>query len=225
MSDIYHILNRGIDKWKIFLDKQDHLRFIHNLFILNDQHMVNNIFYSFQKTEDGKIESRNSGKPRKLLVNIHAFCLMPNHYHLLISPRMENAIPKFMHKLGTAYVKYFNQKYKRKGTIFEGRYKSILVTKEPHFYYLPYYIHFNPLDLEFREWREGKLRNFKQAINYLDNYRWSSHLDYIGKKNFPSVTDRKFLAKIFSGEEKYNKSIRQWLKELEVDKIKELTLE
>jgi putative transposase len=225
MADIYHILNRGIDKWKIFLDKQDYLRFIHNLFVLNDQSMVNNIFYSFQKAGNNKIEFHNLRKPRKLLVNIHAFCLMPNHYHLLLSPRIENAVPKFMHKLGTAYVKYFNQKYKRKGTIFEGRYKSILVNKEPHFYHLPYYIHFNPLDLKFKEWREGKLRSYKQAVEHLNNYRWSSHLDYLGIKNFSSVTNRKFLTDAFGEPEEYEKSIKQWLKDLELEEIRELLLE
>lgn len=225
MSDIYHILNRGIDKWRIFLDKQDYLRFIHNLFVLNDQRMVNNIFYSFQKGGNNKIESYNLRKPRKLLVNIHAFCLMPNHYHLLLSPRIENAVPKFMHKLGTAYVKYFNQKYKRKGTIFEGRYKSILVSKEPHFNHLPYYIHFNSLDLKYKEWREGKLRNYKQAMEFLNNYRWSSHLDYIGIKNFPSVTNRTFLTKVIGEAEEYEKSIRKWLRDLEIEGIRELMLE
>lgn len=232
MSDIYHILNRGVDKRKIFLDKQDYFRFIHDLFEFNDKNIVNTASFRFQmRNKDGDVERRNINfierkrRPRKLLVDIHAFCLMPNHYHLLLSPKIENGISKFMHKLGTGYVKYFNIKHERKGTLFESRYKSILVSKEPHFYHLPYYIHFNPLDLKFKEWREGKLRNFKQAIEFLNNYRWSSHLDYLGKKNFPSVTNRKFLTEVFGGEKKYEKSIKQWLKELEMENIREMVLE
>jgi len=185
MSEIYHILNRGVDKRKIFLDKQDYFRFIHDLFEFNDQNLVNNTFYAFQKFKNNVTELREIKRSsRKLLVDIFAFCLMPNHYHLLLSPRVKDGVSKFMHKLGTAYVKYFNQKYQRKGTLFEGRYKSILITNESHFYHLPYYIHSNPLDLKFPEWRKGKLRNHKEALKFLEGYRWSSYLDYIGKKNF-----------------------------------------
>ena len=229
MLEIYHILNRGVDKRKIFLDKQDYFRFIHDLFELNSQDIVNTTFYSFQKQrpKNNEVQLRKFKikKPRKLLVNIHTFCLMPNHYHLLLSPRVKDGVSKFMHKLGTAYVKYFNQKYQRKGTLFEGRYKSILITNESHFYHLPYYIHSNPLDLKFPEWRKGKLRNHKEALKFLEGYRWSSYLDYIGKKNFPSVINREFLLKVFNGEKGYRKGIKQWLKGLELESIKELTLE
>jgi putative transposase len=228
MSEIYHILNRGIDKRIIFLDKQDYFRFIHDLFEFNDQNILNSTFRNFQKITMNDVQRRafiQKSRPRKLLVNIYAFCLMPNHYHLLISPRIENGITRFMHKIGTGYVKYFNQKYDRKGTIFEGRYKSILVSKEPHFDHLPYYIHFNPLDLKFKEWREGALKNYKQAIEYLNNYRWSSHLDYLGKKNFPSVINKTFLTEVFGGVKEYKKSITQRLKDLELGDIGKLLLE
>lgn len=236
MSDIYHILNRGVDKRKIFLDKQDYFRFIHDLFEFNDERSASAVFYSFKtfrESEKKEKEYLDFASPnikkgrelRKLLVNIHAFCLMPNHYHLLVSPRIEGGVIKFMRKLDIGYSKYFNQKYKRKGALFEGRYKRILVNKESHFCHLPYYIHFNPLDFKFKEWREGKLRNYKQAIEYLNNYRWSSHLDYLGKKNFPSVTNRTFLLKIFGGEEEYEKTMKKWLKDLELENIREQMLE
>jgi len=231
MSEIYHILNRGVDKRKIFLDKQDYFRFIHDLFELNNQNIVNTTFYSFQRSKNNEVQLRKFKqspkikKPRKLLVNIHAFCLMPNHYHLLLSPRTKNGVSKFMHKLGTAYVKYFNQKYKRKGTLFEGRYKSILVTDESHFYHLPYYVHLNPLDLKFPEWRKGEVKSYKAALKFLEDYRWSSHLDYIGKKNFPSVTNREFLLEVFDGEKEYKKSTKEWLKNLELKDIKDWILE
>lgn len=227
MAEIYHIFNRGVDKRKIFLDKQDYFRFIHDLFKFNDQNPINTTFRAFQKlNKNNVIQLRTIEKrPRKLLVDIHAFCLMPNHYHLLLSPRIKNSIPKFMQKLNKGYSRYFNEKYKRQGTLFEGRYKSILITDESHFYHLPYYIHLNPLDLKFPEWRKGELRNCKEAIKFLENYRWSSHLDYIAIKNFPSVTNRNFLLKVFDGEKEYKKSIKEWLKILELETIKDITLE
>lgn len=224
MFKIYHILNRGVDKRKIFLDKQDYFRFIHDLFVFNDRDILNTTFRNFQKSDkNNNIEPER--KPRKLLVDIHAFCLMPNHYHLLISPRTKNAIPKFMHKIDMGYSKYFNTKYKRKGTLFEAKYKSILITKEPHFSYLPYYIHLNPLDLKFKEWRRGELNNYKKAMEYLNNYRLSSHLDYLGTKNLPSITNRIFLTKALGKPREYKQNIKQYLKDLELERIKELILE
>ncbi len=231
MGEFYHVLNRGVDKRKIFLDKQDYFRFVHDLFEFNDQAIINTSFHTFQRIKDNDIASRNiksiefERRPRKLLVDIYAFCLMPNHYHLLLSARVENGISRFMKKLDMGYAKYFNQKYKRKGTLFEARYKRVPVEKEPHFYYLPYYIHLNPLDIKFPEWREGSLRNYRQALKFLEDYRWSSHLDYIGIKNFPSVTSRHFLIEVFGGARKYKQSIEQWLRDLDLDRIKEFILE
>ncbi|MFH1129167.1 MAG: transposase [Patescibacteria group bacterium] len=216
MAEIYHILNRSIDKKKIFLNDKDYFRFVHDLFEFNDESLASK--YSV-------LEGPNIRKPRKLLVNIHAFCLMPNHYHLLISEIREGGISKFMQKLGAGYVRYFNARYKRKGTIFESRYKSILISNSNHFLNLPYYIHLNPLDLKFPEWRERKIKDYNKATEYLDKYRWSSHMDYSNIKNFPSVTDRKLLLDIFGGEEKYKQSINRWLKEMEIGDMGELILE
>jgi len=225
MSDIYHTLSRGVDKRKIFLDKGDYFRFIHNLFVLNNQNIVHTTFFTFRTFNKCKDIASPCVKPREMLVDIYAFCLMSNHYHLLLDPRVEDGIPRFMKKLNMAYAKYFNIKYKRKGTLFESRYKSILIEKEPHFYHLPYYIHLNPLDIKFPEWREGKLKDYSRAMKFLENYRWSSHLDYVGKKNFPSVTNREFLLEVFGGTEKYAESIKKWLKDLKLEAIRELSLE
>jgi putative transposase len=224
MAQIFHTLNRGVDKRKIFLDDQDYFRFIHDLFEFNDENRVNTTFYHFKRCND--IASRKiERKKRKLLVEIHTFCLMPNHYHLLISPKIENGVSKFMKKLNMGYAKYFNQKYERKGALFEGRYKSIIVTDEAHFVHLPYYIHLNPLDLKFPEWRNGMIKNHKGALEFLENYRWSSYLDYIGKKNFPSVTYREFLSECLGSPKQYEKNTIEWLRGADFETIKDLTLE
>ncbi len=213
MAEIYHVLTRGVDKRKIFLDQKDYLRFIHDLFEFNDEAPVNTTFYVFRNAI-ARREVGKERKPRKLLVKIHAFCLMPNHYHLLLTPKIEGGIPRFMKKLNMGYARYFNEKYKRKGTLFEGRYKNIIVKNEAHFIHLPYYIHLNPLDLKFPEWRSRELKNYKEAIKFLENYRWSSHLDYLGVPNFPSVTQREFLMEFFGDHKEYEQDIHQWLKDL-----------
>jgi len=226
-EEIFHVLNRGVDNRKIFLDEKDYFRFIHNLFEFNDSSPTLNLGYRFGHGQSIDLRNRYdlNRKPRKLIVEILAFCLMPNHFHLLLRQKEKGGITKFMRKLGIGYANYFNQKYQRLGTLFQGRYKLILIKNEPHFIRLPYYIHFNPLDLIMPEWREEKIKNYQKAIKFLTSYRWSSHLDYIGRKNFPSVTQREFLLKIFSGYENYRKEVKNWLKEMDLAKIENLILE
>ena len=215
-GEIFHILNRGVDKRDIFLDDQDYIRFIHDLFEFNDVEAVLNLNRSFQSGQLMDLRNPSIRKPRKFIVEILAFCLMPNHFHLMLRQKEDGGITKFMRRLGIGYANYFNQKYERTGTLFQGRFKSILVTEENHFIHLPYYIHFNPLDLTESDWRTGKINDYQKAMNFLNSYRWSSHLDYIGKKNFPSIISTKFLNEIWGGSQKYkldfNKSLRDFSK-------------
>lgn len=235
-NKIYHVLNRGVEKRNIFIDNHDYLRFIHCLFEFNDINPANNAFYHFHKLTN-EVEPRYIGKeqkPRKLLVKILAFCLMPNHFHLLLQQIRDGGIVKFMQKLGTGYTMYFNKLRERVGPLFQGKFKAVLVDEEAHFLHLPYYIHLNPLDLKFPEWRNyggSTSLDWKGATKFLEKYRWSSYLDYIGKKNFPSVTQREFLTEFFGGPEQYKKDTIKWLKDLstsdvlKLEEIKDLTLE
>ena len=211
----------------MFMDDRDRFRFIHDLYEFNDQENVrdNSYLFNIRDVRHNDIGRVDEKRPRKLLVNILAFCLMPNHYHLLLRPLVDKGMSLFMKKLNGGYVKYFNNKYERTGTLFERRYKSILVNNESHFIHLPYYIHFNPLDLIAPEWRKGKLRNYQKALDFLNSYRWCSHSDYMGKKNFPSVTQRSFLLKVFGREKGYEQKITSWLKDLNVEKISDIMLE
>lgn len=227
--ELYHVLTRGIEGRKIFLNKKDFLRFVHDLYEFNDAIPAYNLFRRFNETPQlFDIQHRTIGeeeeRKRKLLVNLLAFCLMPNHYHLFISVKNRESLTLFMRKLNGGYARYFNEKYKRKGPLFESRFKSILIKSEAHFIHLPYYIHCNPLDLVMPEWRERKISDYRKALNFLESYRWSSHADYIGKKNFPSVTQREFLLEYFGGEEGYKKDLKRWLEDFD-GMSKEFSLE
>ncbi|MCX6788058.1 MAG: hypothetical protein NT108_02770 [Candidatus Kaiserbacteria bacterium] len=117
---------------------------------------------------------------------------MDNHYHLLLSELVEGGLTLFLRKLNIGYAKYFNEKYSRHGTLFQGRTKKVLVAQHAHFLYILHYLHLNPLDyLKSAEaWRirsRGDIKDVREAFTYLDSYRWSSYLDYSGKKNFPSI--------------------------------------
>ncbi|MBI4653041.1 transposase [Candidatus Kuenenbacteria bacterium] len=216
-DEIYHIYNRGVEKRNIFLDDKDYLRFIHDLFEFNDEEPALNIYYRLPQIKSYEVEPRKIEKTRirKLLVEILVFTLMPNHFHLILKQKKEGGIVRFMQKLGTGYTMYFNQKYERVGSLFQGKFKAVHIEKESHFTHLPFYIHTNPL------------KNLGNSISKLEEYRWSSFPDYIGKKNFPSVTSRELFLDFFGGEEKYLEQTKQWIKERKnnFEKIKEITLE
>jgi putative transposase len=218
-GEIYHVYNRGVDKRDIFIDDQDHFCFIHDLYEFNDQNpaiILNDYLNKNRKNkflEVGLPEIKR--KPRETLVEILAFCLMDNHFHLLVRQKTEHGITEFMRKIGTGYTNYFNKKYIRDGVLFQGKFKAIHLKQDSHFMYLPIYIHLNPLDYEFKEWRKGKIHNFKKALKYLENYRWSSYLDYIGKKNFPSIIQKDFLLSRLGNEENQKTEILNWIKAFE----------
>ncbi|MDI6821152.1 MAG: transposase [Patescibacteria group bacterium] len=221
-GQIYHIYNRGVEKRKIFLDKQDHLRFIHDLFEFNDEEAVINTSYHFNIKTFQKNTIKERGK-RKLLVEILIFTLMPNHFHLLLKQKKENGIIKFMQKLGTGYTMYFNQKYERVGGLFQGRFKATLVKDESHFIHLPFYIHSNPIDL----FHYRGSTSIMEILKDLENYKWSSLPDYTGKKNFPSVTAKELFLEFFGGEKEYQKAMKEWLAEKKenTEKIKDVKID
>ena len=157
----------------------------------------------------------------KRLVDIHAWCLMKNHFHMLLSARVEGGISKFLMKVNVGYAKYFNEKYKRSGYVFQGRTKKVLIQKDGHFMHIVPYIHLNPLDYltGAGHWRKRKVKNAAAALTYLDTYRWSSYRDYCGIKNFPSI-----LTTSLFGEDNGRKELSKYLKSLEDDDFSELSL-
>lgn len=182
--ELYHVLNRGVDKRAIFNSAGDCARFVHDLYEFNDRKpaptaMRRNVSDFVSPTSDD----------REQLVEIHGWCLMKNHYHLLLSEVCEGGLVLFLRKLNIGYAKYFNNIHERTGTLFEGRTKKILINRDAHFLYILHYIHLNPLDFlkGAGDWRKGEIVSASEAMKYLHTYRWSSFYDYIGKKNFPSI--------------------------------------
>ena len=135
INEYYHLYNRGTEKRIIFLDKQDYQHFLFLMYICNTEK-------SIILREVGELFDRE-----KTIVNIGIYCLMPNHFHILVREKIENGISTYMRKLLTGYSMYFNKKYKRTGKLYEGVFKSTHVSNDNYLKYLYSYIHLNPAKL------------------------------------------------------------------------------
>lgn len=222
--ELYHVTNKGIDGRNLFLDSQDFVRFIHNSYEFND--IAPTTESSRRSIDDTNVGHRKS-HIRKRLVEIHGWCLMKNHYHLLISEIIEGGLVKFMTKMNIGYAKYYNERYGRHGHLFQGKTKKILIEREAHFLYILHYIHLNPLDYlagasKWRERDKSTIKNTEEALKYLGEYRWSSYLDYCGKKNFPSILTKDLFGSSFGN---YQKAIEDYLKDAETLLMTDFLLE
>ena len=151
---------------------------------------------------------------------------MPNHIHLLVKQIQDEGITKFMRKFGTGYANYFNQKYNRKGYLFQGRFQTVYIKTDDQLKTVFAYIHTNPISLMEPKWKEVGVKNPEKVIKFLENYKWSSYLDYIGKKNFPSMTERDFVLKVMDKEEGCRDFVENWIKyKGEVREFSNLVLE
>ena len=218
--ELYHVLNRGVEKRDIFMSDGDRARFVHDLYEFNDSSPANNDRRLHPMID---IRSQSFGR-RDRIVDVHGWCLMGNHYHLLVSERREGGLSLFSRKLNVGYAMYFNEKYKRSGVLFQGRTKKIRITSDAYFLHILHYIHLNPLDFhkDSTGWRELRIASTERALRHLDSYRWSSFLDYCGTKNFPSVISKELFGDVFKD---YRKSISAYLKDIELSPVKPFLLE
>lgn len=143
----HHVIQRGNDRQPIFHDEQDYSAFLKWL--------------------------REAAKIFKIA--IHAYVLMPNHIHLLVTPADTVGLGKLMQWVGRYYVPYFNQRYSWVGTLWQGRYRATVIDSEKYFLTCSRYIELNPL-------RAG-------MVERPDQYVWSSYVHHAGIKSDPYITD------------------------------------
>jgi putative transposase len=218
---IYHVYNRGVEKRCVFMDDHDYFRFLYGLYDFNDRNSSLNFRYKDSILQSHEVRLRE----REMVVNIFAFCLMNNHFHLLLQQRTENGITQFMHKLGTGYTNFFNTKYKRVGSLFQGPFKSVAVVHDRQIMHLLHYIHANPLDLCMHEWREKKILQRSKARNILEQYKYSTYGDYIGGNKYPLIINKDFSLSLFGNPEDYKKDMHEWIDDRSFSDISLMILE
>lgn len=157
----YHIYNRGVEKRTIFMDHQDYIAFLSFLkrYLTQPPEKPKEVRPRFTRFRSDIFER----------IKLIAYCLMPNHFHLMIKQTSKETIIDFMQALINAYVYYFNKRYERTGPLFQGRYKAVLVDTESYLLHLTRYIHLNPCELGF-------------TGSDLVEYKYSSYSEFLGKR-------------------------------------------
>ena len=219
-GEYYHIYNRGNSKQKIFLNEEDYDYFIKCLYCCNTYKN-----FTFREDIIKKGVDAFDFDREEAIVSIGAWVLMPNHFHIYITTSHKsdlwrnvekNRISEFMRKLSTAYAKYFNAKYGRTGSLFEGKFKSVHIKTDNQAKYLFSYIHLNPVKLIEAKWKEEGIKDIKKAIEFINSYKWSSYKDHISenRREF-KILDLDNFPKYFSNMKDFNKEIFTWLKHKE----------
>lgn len=183
-GQIYHIYNRGTEKRPIFKTKRDQQRFLKTL-----------QYYQFAGPKPRfsffSPSSLNQPSPDKKIVEVIAYCLMPNHFHFLLKQVRDGGITEFTSKLSNSYTKYYNTKYSRVGPLLQGEFKAIHVEEDSQLIHLSRYIHLNPV------------ASF--LVKNLDEYPWSSYEEYITNKG--GFCKRQLVLDLFKSPQMYKQFI------------------
>ncbi|MEK7071330.1 MAG: transposase [Patescibacteria group bacterium] len=185
---IVHVYNRGNNREKIFCDEQDYKAFMFRLGLtlgFEPEELKHELLF----LPFSRIRISNPGKDKFIL---HNFCLMPNHFHLLIEQQADISIAKLMSQLCTSYAKYFNKKYGRVGHVFQDQFKSVLMESNSQLMWTCSYIHTNPI--------KDKL------VNKIENYKWSSYNDFVSDRKLPIVSTA-FFKELFGSPEKFKQEM------------------
>lgn len=185
-GEYYHIYNRGNEKRKIFTKAWDYKRF-QKTFYYYQFNSLRQSFSKFTKADLGLFKPDSE----KRIVEVVCYCLMPNHFHFLMRQLQENGISKFVGQLSNSYTKYFNTKYKRIGSLFQGTFKAVHINTDEQLLHVSRYIHLNPV--------------VSGIVKKPESYRWSSYLEYIRNKPFYSSPQE--ILNFFSSPKKYQEFV------------------
>lgn len=203
-GEYYHLYNRGVEKREIFTDDADRERFLTLLYLSNNKtpFVMRDLYDAGYHAED------LYDVHREPIVAIGAYCLMDNHFHILVKEVSEGGITTFMKRLMTGYTMYFNRKHKRVGPLFQGTFKAEHAADDDYLKYLYAYIHLNPAKMKHADWRT------KGGIaDAVKDYRFSSFLDYQmpDSRRSSRIMDKAEFPEYFSDVEQFVEYHDEWL--------------
>ena len=211
-GEIYHVFNRSVAKQPIFISRKDYQRAMAVIDFYRHQDLPMRFSYYNrlaipQKQKLIKIIAETSS-----IVEILAFCLMPNHVHFLLKSLTDNGIIQFMSNFQNSYAKYFNTRHERTGTLFQPMFKAVRIESEEQLIHVNRYIHLNPVTAYILK-----------TIETLETYPWSSYPEYLGETGFTSKDLVLGLFKNISAYQKFTADQVDYQRRLNV--IKHLILE
>lgn len=213
-DEIYHVLNRGVAHAPIFSSPRDYQRF---LALLNFYRYANPLFcfsHYERLTESKKRKFMENLKEKGLFsAEVLAFCLMPNHFHLLLIQTADNGISKMLARIQNGYARYFNLKKKRQGPLFQSMFKAVLIETDEQLLHVSRYIHLNPSS------------SYLVKIKNLPLYSWSSFPEYLGKRS-SVFTNPELVLSLAGGIKKYKQFVFDQAEyQRDLSKVKHLALE
>ncbi len=199
VGEYYHIYNRGVGKKIIFKDDRDRIRFLFLILYFqaeNNFPQISRIISSYVKHRvfNASNDVKN-GIIKERFIELTAFALMPNHFHLIVKETKEGGIGKYMQRVLNSYTKYFNTRYNISGHLFEGPYKAVHVEDNKQLLYLSAYIHLNPRELN--EWYKKE-----------DGFPWSSYQDYIKENRWSEILKTEIILEQFKDKKEYKNFIQ-----------------
>lgn len=211
VDEYYHLYQRGTNREQVFSDDYDRLRLLTLLYVCNTTKVIHLSDY-WRKSKTDFVAIFNLDR-HETIIDIGAYCLMPNHFHLLVKEKEENGISDFMKKLTTGYSMYFNKKNNRTGAVFEKPFKAQHVADDRYLEYLFAYIHLNPVKIKDPNgWGGKKIAQPAQAEKFLNEYRFSSYQYYLGKKRPEDrILNPQVFPDYFLEPNSFNSFITDWL--------------
>ncbi len=204
-NEFYHIYNRGVDKRVVFKDKQDFFQFIQMLDYFNQEAALGSMEkYKYPINEQQRGEA-------SLLLEIVAYCLNKNHYHLILRQVADDGISKFMQKVGTGYAMYFNKKYKRTGALFGGPFKSKHIGTDAYLNRVGVYVNLNS---RVHSQDNKQQRGEASLLRYVSSWR-----EYMGTSKL-KLCKREYLMGDFKTPNAYKKYAEEALRDIVRNKIK-----
>lgn len=201
-TDSYvHVVKRGTRGSPIVRDDADRFRFLLMLTHFNDTFASQNWYRDLQDANLHNSFLRPEFWPeQECLVNIIAFCLVENHFHLILQELVEGNIARFMQRLGIGMTMKFNERYEERGSLFQGAYRARTISDDRYFRYVSAYVQLkNTLDM-YPGGQKAVCDDFDRAYDWVCSYPYSSLGDYTGKFDRPIIA-KDFFASLFTPKE------------------------